>query len=127
MLDWTKYPNFTADEFDCSHTGDNEMQAEFMDKLQALRTEYGKPMVITSGYRSPEHPAERDKPIKGAHTMGKACDVFVSGEDAWLLVVLAHKHGFTGCGVKQKGSSRFIHLDTATIADGLPRPAFYSY
>lgn len=127
MIDWSQYTNFTADEFECSHTGENEMTADFMEKLQSLRTEYGKPMVITSGYRSSEHPVEVDKIKGGAHTMGKACDVFVRGEDAWLLVALAHKHGFTGCGVKQKGNSRFIHLDTATIADGLPRPAFYSY
>lgn len=54
MMDWSKYPNFSKREFDCKETGENEVQARFMDKLQALRTEYGKPMVITSGYRSPQ-------------------------------------------------------------------------
>lgn len=34
--DWSKYPNFKQSEFDCKETGENDMQPEFMDKLQAL-------------------------------------------------------------------------------------------
>ena len=32
---WEEYPNFTYAEFNCKHTGENNMQHEFMEKLQA--------------------------------------------------------------------------------------------
>lgn len=126
-LDWSLYPNFSPGEFECQETGENEMQPEFMEQLQALRAMFGKPMIISSGYRSPRHSIEAAKGKPGVHAMGKACDVLVSGEYALRLVGLAIKCGFTGIGVKQKGNNRFIHLDTGTIADGLPRPFIWSY
>lgn len=121
-MDWTKYPNFTKSEFDCKQTGENRMSVEFMDKLQALRIKFGKPMVITSGYRSPRHSIEAAKSQPGTHAQGIACDVGVQGMDAYLLIELAMDLGFTGIGVSQKaGGARFVHLDIA------PRIAIWSY
>ena len=34
---------------------------------------------------------------------------------------------FTGVGINQKGSSRFIHLDQLHEKDGYPRPTIWSY
>ena len=124
MIDWSSYQNFSAKEFDCTHCGKNEMQADFMLKLQALRSVYGKPMRITSGYRCPEHPIEAKKAQPGAHASGCACDIGVEGQDAHRLLKLAFAAGFTGVGVQQKGSGRFIHLDTL---EGGPRPNVWSY
>lgn len=123
MMDWSKYPNFSKTEFDCKETGENEMQVRFMGKLQALRTEYAKPMVITSGYRSPRHSIERRKAKPGAHASGLACDIAVgAGQDVYDLLALALAHGFTGIGVSQKtGMARFLHIDI------LPRSAVWSY
>ena len=127
-MDWSKYaPEFTRDEFACSHTGECFMQDKFMDALHHLRIHYGKPMVITSGYRSPSHPIEANKQKPGVHSMGIACDIAVSGENAMELLHLALAHGFTGIGVNQRGSSRFIHLDMGAVVDGLPRPTIWSY
>jgi zinc D-Ala-D-Ala carboxypeptidase len=126
-MDWSKYPNFTEAEFRCKHTGKCHMQPEFMARLQMLRNMYGKPMRITSGFRDRTHPAERDKQHAGTHTMGIAADVAVTGGDAYHLVKLALDAGFTGIGVNQKGNARFIHLDTGTAFQGLPRPTIWSY
>jgi len=123
-VDFSKYPNFKADEFKCSHCGANEMQPDFMAKLQALRIEYGKPMRVTSGYRCAKHPVEAKKAAPGAHASGCACDIGVDGADAHRLLGLALKAGFTGIGVQQKGTGRFIHLDT--LKSGL-RPTVWSY
>jgi zinc D-Ala-D-Ala carboxypeptidase len=123
-MDWNKYPNFSAKEFDCSHCGKNEMRADFMERLQALRNAYGKPMRITSGYRCPEHPIEAKKAKPGSHASGCACDVGIDGPDAHQILSIALQLGFTGIGVQQKGSGRFIHLDTLT--SGL-RPTVWSY
>ena len=124
MIDWSKYQNFTKREFDCSHCGKNEMQPDFLQKLQALRSVYGRPMRVTSGYRCPEHPIEAKKVKPGAHASGCACDIGIDGADAHRLLKLAFAAGFTGIGVQQKGSGRFIHLDT--LEGGL-RPNVWSY
>lgn len=124
-MNWADYPNFRESEFACKHTGESKMEPAFMERLQTLRIAYGKPMQISSGYRSPSHPIEAAKAKPGAHSSGRACDVVVRGADALKLVELAIKHGFTGIGVNQKGASRFIHLDDLTSADS--RPTIWSY
>jgi len=122
VIDWTKYPDFSPMEFRCKETGENKMEKEFMDRLQRLRTAYGKAMPITSGYRSVNHTLERRKLAPGPHSTGKAVDIHCSGEDAYTIIRLALTFGFTGIGVCQKkDGARFIHLDT------LPRKAFWSY
>jgi zinc D-Ala-D-Ala carboxypeptidase len=123
-MDWSRYPNFKADEFKCSHCGDNEIKEELLDKLQALRSRYGKPMRITSGYRCPRHPIEAAKSAPGPHSSGLACDVGVEGADAHKLLGLALDAGFRGIGVQQKGTGRFLHLDLLNAPN---RPTVWSY
>lgn len=127
-MNWNDYPNFTKSEFDCKETGENEMTPDFMQKLQTLRSAYGKPMRVTSGFRSVEHSIESKKRRPGAHTTGQAVDIAVDRTDAFNLLKLAIAFGFTGIGVKQKGRSRFIHLDTiAPNKNGFIRPTIWSY
>lgn len=112
MIDWTAYKNFRKDEFTCKcGCGQSDMKPEFMDRLQALRTAYGKPMLITSGYRCHNHPVEKSKVSTGAHTQGIAADIGISGAEAITLLRLALEAGFKGIGVQQKGTGRFLHLD----------------
>jgi len=111
-VNWSNYPNFTKTEFDCSYTGKNEMQPSFMEALQKLRTEYGKPMVVTSGYRDPTHPQEAKKPAPGQHSKGLAVDIACDATEAHKIIKLAMAHGFKGVGVSQRaGTARFVHLD----------------
>ena len=126
MIDWAKYPNFSRQEMSCKCGCNSEgIQPALMDKLQELRTAYGKPMRITSGYRCPKHPVEASKSVPGAHALGLAADIGVQGAEAHKVLELALKHGFSGIGVQQKGSGRFIHVDVATTE--LPRPTVWSY
>ena len=122
---WGKY--FNRGEFECSHTHTCEMDQEFIDQLNILREEFGKPLTINSGYRSPEHPIEYVKQTPGAHASGKACDISIARGDALKLIEIALKLGFTGFGINQKGSSRFIHLDTLESTKDRPRPTIWSY
>ena len=112
MIDWGRYPSFTAKEFACRHCGANDMRAEFMGRLQELRNRYGQPMRISSGYRCTEHPIEAKKPEPGPHTTGLACDVVVDGAEAYKLLRLVMAMEFKGVGVQQKGAGRFLHLDS---------------
>jgi len=121
------WKNFARLEMQCKESGECRMIPSFMDRLQALRNEYNKPMVITSAYRSRHHSAEQKKNRAGTHAMGCAVDIECSGADAMKLIELAIKHGFTGIGVQQRGSKRFIHLDDAPNAPHRPRPWLWSY
>lgn len=120
---WGLYPNFTKSEFDCRVTAENNMQHEFMVKLQRLRTEYGKTINITSGYRSPSHPIEAKKGhSRGEHTTGNCADIAcVTGQERFILVSLALKHGFSRIGI----AKTFLHLG---IGGGdLPQNVIWEY
>jgi zinc D-Ala-D-Ala carboxypeptidase len=125
-MNWEKYPNFSEEEFACSETGECKMSASFMKKMQELRDVYGNPMTITSGYRSPKHSIEASKPTGklSTHARGCAADIACNGQQAYEIMKLAFQLGFTGIGVSQKGSARFVHLDTFS---GSPRPNIWSY
>ena len=119
-MNWSDYPNFSENEFRCKHTGKVEMVPEFMQRLQGLRKAYGSPMVVTSGYRAPEHPIEARKASPGEHSSGRAVDIGVRGAEAVRLIALAHLAGFTRIGVQQKGEGRFIHLgDSPNFPPGI--------
>ena len=122
-MNWSDYPNFAKSEFDCKHTGLNEMKPEFMAKLQALRAEYGKPMTITSGHRHPTHPIEARKGRSdGEHTRGMCCDIACStGVDRYDIVKLAIKYGFHRIGI----AKNFVHLGLG--GKGLPLNVMWEY
>jgi zinc D-Ala-D-Ala carboxypeptidase len=123
ITDWSVYPNFRKEEFDCKHTGQNDMRPDFMARLQALRSAAGFPFFVTSGYRSALHPVEARKQRPGMHAKGCAVDITCDAAGAYRLVSLALQHGFTGIGISQKdGLARFVHLDTRDST-----PVIYSY
>ena len=100
---------FTVDEFNCQYTGENQMDPEFMEKVDKLREHCGFPFVITSGYRSPSHPIEAKKDVPGTHAQGIAADIKItSSAQRYSIIKGALEHGFTGLGV----AGDFIHLDT---------------
>jgi hypothetical protein len=120
---WNEYPNFKASEFDCKHTGKNEMKHEFMVVLQAIRTEYGRSMSPTSGYRHPTHPVEaRKQRSDGEHTRGMCADIACTdSRDRYDLVRLALKHGINRIGI----AKTFIHLGLG--GPGLPSNVIWEY
>lgn len=119
---------FRPSEFSCKHCGANRMQESYLLLLDELRHRYGKPLVVTSGYRCPEYNARVSSTgLRGPHTTGCAADLRVTRTDAYIVLQLALEMGFTGIGVAQKGTNRFVHLDTLLPAPGRPRPTVWSY
>src|SRR5210317_2624941 len=111
---------FTLDEFDCKETGQNKMSNNFLIMIDRLREECGFPFVITSGYRAPEHSAEKDKLTKGRHTQGIAADIAVSnGYQRYLVVEKAIELGFKGIGV----ANDFVHVDLRNTEE----PVMWTY
>ena len=126
MSDWE---HFTRDEMKCNGTDECRMDEKFMERLERLRSDYGRPMIVSSGYRDISYNTTIGGSPNSAHTQGKAVDILVAGHDAFRVLRLAIIHGFTGIGESQRGmyERRFLHLDTAEDTDKSPRPWIWSY
>jgi zinc D-Ala-D-Ala carboxypeptidase len=119
---------FHIDEFACRHCGANLIDHQFVTELDELRHAIGFPLPITSGYRCPEYNAQVSSTGQtGPHTTGRAADILVSHARALKLVQVATAMNFTGIGVKQNGTGRFIHLDNLPNSPAHPRPTIWSY
>lgn len=120
---WAEYRNFMRAEFNCRHTGRNEMKHEFMEVLQRIRDDLGRPMQITSGYRHHTHPVEARKGhTTGEHTRGTCADIACADSRMrYELVTLALKHGVTRIGI----AKTFVHLGIG--GEGLPVRVIWEY
>lgn len=104
------------------------MDPVFLMDVDELRHRYGKPLVVSSGYRCSRYNAQVSSTgDTGPHTTGLAVDFAVDRGAAFELLHLALSMGFTGIGVQQKGGGRFLHLDKLPNAPGQPRPTIWSY
>ncbi len=106
------------------------IDVHFLDRLEALRMAFAKPLVVTSGYRSPEYNRRvSGTGPSGPHTTGRAVDIGIYGRAAFVLLDASLAHGFSGIGLQQKGpvSSRFIHLDDLPNSQTRKRPWIWSY
>ena len=124
--EWARAVYFRASEFDSKDvpgSGFSAMQWALVKRLGEVRAEWGKPMTIGSGYRTPEHNAAVGGKANSAHLRGLAADIRTSGlTDAIRLAIVAAQHGFDRIGVDMKG--RFVHLD---VDGSLPSPATWFY
>jgi uncharacterized protein YcbK (DUF882 family) len=105
------WPHFRPRELACKGTGKLLIQRRALDALQALRRDVGKPLVISSAYRSPEHNAKVGGAKDSRHMRGDAFDVVLAGHDPLALVMAAKRAGFTGFGYYPKAASPFLHID----------------
>lgn len=111
MTGW-RWEHFTRQEVECRCGCGMVPEPEFMDRLELLRAAYNAPTPVTSGARCPAY----NKKVSttgdsGPHTTGRAADIGVRGADARRLLSEALKLDFTGIGINQKGSARFVHVD----------------
>jgi uncharacterized protein YcbK (DUF882 family) len=113
--------HFKRSEFVCPCCGANNISDEFIEKLEAVRQVYGKPMYINSGYRCPARNAAVGGVAESAHVEGLAADIGCTfATDRLKLVDLAISKGFRRIGV---GKS-FVHLDIST---SLPQDVLWVY
>lgn len=105
-----RWPNFSPQELASKREGELLIDPSSMDKLQKLRNTLGKPLIITSAYRSEAH----NKAVKGVknsqHRLGRAFDVVMTNQDPAHFESVARALGFTGFGHYPK--SNFMHIDT---------------
>jgi len=95
-----------------------------MDRLQTLRNDLARPMVITSAYRSPAHNRAVGGATGSLHPQGKAFEVVLGNHNPHAFIAAARTGGFTGIGTYPKQG--FIHIDMGrarTWGDPLPKTA----
>ncbi len=104
-----RYPNFERKEIACRGTGEIFVNLEALDALQSLRNAVGRPLIVTSAYRSESHNKKVGGTPNSRHRTGDAFDISIANHDPFVLEHLARKHGFTGIGRYPKRG--FIHID----------------
>jgi zinc D-Ala-D-Ala carboxypeptidase len=110
---------FSPAEIACRGTGlvlltDESMDA--LDRLDRLREKMGHPLIVTSGYRSPEHNRRVGGAPRSLHMRGIAFDISMANVDPHRFEREAKACGFRGVGLyppqKPSGGRNFIHIDT---------------
>lgn len=104
-----RWPNFSPAEIACRGTGQIKLHPEALDKLQALRDRLGKPLIVRSAYRSPEHNRAVGGAPRSKHMDGTAFDIAMSNHDPVAFEAAAREVGFLGFGFYPR--SGFIHVD----------------
>lgn len=106
-----RWPHFTPQELACRCGGRGCRgaywhDAAFLDALEALRKEMGRPLKINSGHRCAIWNAVVGG-VPGSQHRRIAVDIALKGHDGRALVAAAERCGFTGIGI----AKTFIHLD----------------
>ena len=114
---WKDYPkdkwrwsSFSPREMASKREGELMIDEGAMDKLQALRNKLGRPILVTSAYRSKAHNSAVGGAQESLHLSGRAFDIRMDNHDPKEFEVAARSVGFTGFGYYPKQG--FMHIDT---------------
>lgn len=115
--------HFTPEEIACRGTGKLIAHTIAMDMLETLRIDLGKPIILNSAYRSPEH----NKTVGGeanSYHMAKrvnlqgdmvmAFDCSMANHEPAAFEAAAKRAGFAGIGhypLTKDGRHNFMHID----------------
>lgn len=129
---YSRESKFTTEEFQCKcgcgfGSKEEDIDPNLIDRLNIIRSLYGKAMVITSGARCEAYNKKVDGQPNSAHLphaqtkQCRAADISVSlGMSRFQFIEIAINVGFKRIGI----ASNFIHLD---VAWDLPSPVMFTY
>jgi len=104
-----RWPNFSPAEIASRGDGKLLINEPALDKLQALRDRLGKPLIVRSAYRSPEHNRTVAGAKRSKHLIGAAFDIAMENHDPVAFEAAAREVGFLGFGFYPR--SNFMHVD----------------
>lgn len=137
---------FSPEEIACRGTGKLIVHKKAMDRLEAFRKDLGKPIILNSAYRSPEHNKAVGGEQNSYHMATRehdgekvmAFDCSMANHEPNDFWAKAKKHGFNGRGDYPR--QNFMHIDNgptrswtgrgqgkfppAKVADAKPTPQF---
>ena len=110
-------PSFRVREFACKGSDVVLIDDELVVLLQCIREHFGKPVHITSGYRTAEHNAAVGGSKSSQHLLGRAADIQVAGvsvEDvaAYAESLMPDWGGVGRYPVKAGRTKGWVHVDT---------------
>ena len=111
-------PGFAVREFRCRDGTDTIMIDEsLVVLLQCIREHFGKPITITSGYRTAAHNAKVGGSKSSQHLLGRAADIQVAGVSPDAVAAYAESLMPTWGGVgrypvKAGRAKGWVHVDT---------------
>ena len=111
-------PDFKVRELRCRDGSDTVMVDETLTVvLQCIREHFGKPVNITSGYRTAAHNAAVGGAKSSQHLLGRAADIRVDGvsvEDvaAYTESLMPDWGGVGRYPVKAGRATGWVHVDT---------------
>ncbi len=102
-----RWKYFTPKELASKGNGSIKILEHALDKLERVREQLGRPLVINSAYRDPEYNARIGGARMSRHKVGDAFDISLKGQDRHKLHRLCKDAGFTGFGLYKT----FLHVD----------------
>ena len=108
--EWEQIQHFVPQEFECPccGRGADKMVRETVGALDSARDDAGFPLLVTSGYRCPDHNAEVGGVSSSSHMRGYAVDIACEGSRSRHKIVTALlNNGFNRIGI----GADFIHAD----------------
>jgi zinc D-Ala-D-Ala carboxypeptidase len=114
VTNW-RWPDFSPAELACRGSGELVVDPRALDMLQSLRNRLGRPMIVTSAYRSPAHNARVGGAPRSRHLQGIAFDVRMDNHDPEAFIAQARAVGFHGIGTYPRQG--FVHIDARPAAE----------
>jgi hypothetical protein len=105
--------HFLLSEFASHDTGEVIVDPDLIVRLEKMRQLLSLPIVVDSGYRTPEHNAAVGGVPKSLHCKGRAVDIKCAFVSLPLLLAAAIWAGFPGVLVYTKYS--FLHCDLREV------------
>lgn len=110
--------NFRSTEFDCHGVGccnETLVDMQLVEYLQKIRDHFGKPIIISSGYRCERHNRSVGGATASKHKQGMAADIMVTDVKPAEVAKYAESIGILGIGLYETNKDGFfVHIDTRT-------------
>lgn len=88
----------------------DQMDADFLSRLDRVREAAGIPLVLNSAYRSKSYERKKGRSGTSSHCEGKAVDIRCNTyANRYKIILAALAEGITRIGI----AKTYIHLDTA--------------